>query len=346
MHDLHIGGLATYALKRGGEIHPIIIPREVLGGEDTGLMNPSIFLDGDRMFVNVRHINYILYHSEGKKFPHQWGPLVYIHPEDDVKLGTHNILCEYDKDFKLLSAGRVNMVLDTKPTWNFVGLEDARLFKWDDKMYLCGVRRDCYDDKGTGRMEMCHVEHDGTEWKEISRHPIPAPNGDKSYCEKNWMPILDMPWHFVKWSNPTQVVKFNIEEGTCEDAVQLSEDQRANLQKDLRGGSQVIRIDDNKQMAFCHETNLLKDSFFRKDGNYAHRVVVWDNDWNIIHTSKEFHFMGTYYDHAKSQEFNIEFVTGVTFTETDILISFGLSDNASYILKMPQGVFFDFLTKV
>jgi predicted GH43/DUF377 family glycosyl hydrolase len=96
-------------------------------------------------------------------------------------------------------------------------------------------------------------------------------------------------------------------------------------------------------MAFIHETNLLRDSFGRKDGNYAHRVIIWDNDWNIVHKSREFHFMGTYYDHVKGQDYNIEFVTGATVLGNDILISFGWQDNASYVLKVPLNVFSNFL---
>lgn len=341
MHDLHTGGLANYALKRGGSLHPICIPTEVLGNE-TGIMNPSIFQHNGKLLVNVRHVNYYLYHSEGKQFPHQWGPLVYIHPETDVTLRTHNVMCELDKNMNMINAQRVNMVLDTEPTWNFIGLEDARLFSWDDKLFLCGVRRDCYDAKGKGRMEMANIEFVNGEWTEISRHPIPAPGDDGSYCEKNWMPILDMPYHFVKWTNPTQVIKFDIENGTTEDAVyDASKFVEAN--KDFRGGSQVIRINEHQRMAFVHETNLLRDPFGRKDGNYAHRIIVWDNDWNIVHKSKEFHFMGTYYDHVKAQDYNIEFVTGATMYGNDILISYGWQDNASYILRMPQNVFANFL---
>ena len=342
MHDLYTGGLATYALKRGGSIHPVCVPTEVLGNE-SGIMNPSIFLHKGKILVNVRHVNYILYHSEGKQFPHQWGPLVYVHPENDVTLRTHNVIAELDNNLNLKNAQRVNMVLDTDPTWNFIGLEDARLFSWDDKLFLCGVRRDCYDDKGKGRMEMCHIEFIENEWREISRHPIPAPGDDSSYCEKNWMPILDMPYHFVKWTNPTQVIKFNIEEGTTENAI-YDPNKYVQASKDYRGGSQVIRINDQQRMAFVHETNLLRDPFGRKDGNYAHRVIIWDNDWNIIHRSREFHFLGTYYDHVKAQDYNIEFVTGATMQGNDILISFGWQDNASYILRMPWKTFSEFLT--
>jgi hypothetical protein len=343
MHDLYTGGLANYALKRGGTIHPIILPKSVLGNE-TGIMNPSIFLHQGKILVNIRHVNYILYHSEGKKFPHQWGPLVYIHPENDVALKTHNIMCELDENLNLKTAGRVNMVLDTEPTWNFVGLEDARLFSWDDKLYLCGVRRDCYDDKGKGRMEMAEIDFVDGEWREISRNPIPAPGDDSSYCEKNWMPILDMPFHFVKWCNPMQVVHYDIENKKTTN-VFVEEGDRKPYPKDFRGGSQVVRINENQRMAFIHETNLLRDPFGRKDGDYAHRILIWDNDWNLVHASKPFHFLGTYYDHVTNTDYNIEFVTGMTIVGTDILISFGFQDNASFILRVPQNVFADFLSK-
>jgi hypothetical protein len=338
-----MGGLANYALKRGGSIHPIIIPKGVLGNE-TGIMNPSIFLHNGKILVNVRHVNYILYHSEGKKFPHQWGPLVYIHPENDVALKTHNVMCELDENLNLKSAGRVNMVLDTEPTWNFVGLEDARLFSWNNKLYLCGVRRDCYDDKGKGRMEMAEIDFIDGEWREISRNPIPAPGDDSSYCEKNWMPILDMPYHFVKWCNPMQVVHYDIENRKTTN-VYLDEGERKPYPKDFRGGSQVVRINENQRMAFIHETNLLRDPFGRKDGDYAHRVLIWDNDWNLIHASKPFHFLGTYYDHVTNTDYNIEFVTGMAIHGNNILISFGFQDNASFILRIPQNVFADFLSK-
>jgi hypothetical protein len=53
--------------------------------------------------------------------------------------------------------------------------------------------------------------------------------------------------------------------------------------------------------------------------------------------------MGTYYDHVKAQDYNIEFVTGVATLDNDILISFGWQDNASYVLRMPQAIFSQFL---
>lgn len=66
MHDLRHHGLVHYALKRGGSIHPITLPKELTG--ETGIMNPSIFIHGGKILMNVRHVNYTLYHSEGKSF--------------------------------------------------------------------------------------------------------------------------------------------------------------------------------------------------------------------------------------------------------------------------------------
>ena len=341
MHDLRRHGLVHYALKRGGSIHPITLPKELTG--ETGIMNPSIFVHKDKLLLNVRHVNYTLYHSEGKKFPHVWGPLQYIHPENDVCLATHNVLCELDSNMQMLNAGRIKMNLDTgAPTWNFHGLEDGRLFSWDDRLFLCGVRRDAYDENGKGRMEMCEVEFIDGLWQEIGRHPIPAPGDNGSYCEKNWMPVVDMPWHFVKWCNPTQVVKYDDVTRTTETA-HLDESKTYQFQRDLRGGTQVVPIGEGRHLCLTHEVDLLKDYFHRKDGHYNHRVIVWDENWEIVHHTKDFHFMGTQVDPTTGYEYNIEFATGMTFFNGNVLISFGYQDNGTFILSMPEAVFFDFV---
>jgi len=343
MHDIKLHGLATYALKNGGSIHPITLPPELTG--ETGIMNPSIFVRDGQVLMNIRHVNYAMYHSEARKFVHQFGPLHYIHPENDVTLTTHNIMCTLDDNLNVTHSGKLNMKLDTgNPTWNFVGLEDGRLFDWEGRLFLCGVRRDCYDDKGTGRMEMCEIEFKDGEWIEIGRFPIPVPDGAESYCEKNWMPVLDMPWHFVKWTNPTQVVRFDIETGACTSVV-LDPNRLYSFPRDIRGGSQVVRINDTQRMALTHEVDLHKDTFGRKNGNYMHRFIVWDNDWNIVHKTDDFFFMGAQRDRTSGLQYTIEFGTGIAFHNDDVLISYGLQDNACFILKMPSKLFYEFLMK-
>ena len=74
------------ALENGGAIKPLIIPAEHTNG--TGLCNPSVFVDDGKILVNIRHTQYTLYHSELQKYEHQYGPLVYLNPENDITLTT------------------------------------------------------------------------------------------------------------------------------------------------------------------------------------------------------------------------------------------------------------------
>lgn len=329
MHEVWTKGLVNYALKRGGSIHPLIIDSHETGG--TGLMNPSVFVDGEKVLINVRHTNYTLYHSENGKFPHQYGSLQYIHPEDDITLRTNNFICHLDEDLSVEQSFKVDMKLDEKPLWHFIGLEDARLFRWDNRLFLCGVRRDHLDAKGKGRMDISEIEFDGSNYIEKTRNHIPAPAPNNTYCEKNWMPVMDMPFRWVKWCNPTEVVRYDPD--TLETVTETLDGSKVyDLKRDLRGGSQVVSVGD-RRIAITHEVSLYNDLTGRKDGRYFHRVVVWDKDWNIIHTTSDFSFMSG----------GIEFCTGLAFHKGNALLSFGYQDNAAYILKLPEDVFFDFV---
>ena len=84
------------ALENGGSIKPLLIPAEHTNG--TGLCNPSVLVDNGKILVNLRHIQYTLYHSELQKFEHQYGPLVYLNPENDITLTTTNFICELNEN--------------------------------------------------------------------------------------------------------------------------------------------------------------------------------------------------------------------------------------------------------
>ena len=194
-----------------------------------------------------------------------------------------------------------------EPQWEFVGLEDARLFRWEDKLYLSGVRRDTTTN-GEGRMELSEIVVKENTVEEVSRFRIPPPNDPNSYCEKNWMPFLDIPYHYVKWSNPTEVVKVNPEKKTSQ-TVHMGE--RINLPRDLRGGSQIVSCD-NHYLTITHEVDLFSSEVGRKDAVYKHRFIVWDKDWNMVYHSKDFSFMWGH----------VEFCVGLAQYKDDFLISF------------------------
>ena len=314
----------------GGSIHPIIIPASETNG--TGLMNPSIFNDNGRLILNLRHVNYTLYHAEGEQlFINRWGPLAYLNPENDLHLRTTNFFCEIDNNLQVTSFTKIDTSkLDVEPIWEFVGLEDGRLTRWNNKLYLSGVRRDTTPN-GEGRMEMSELEIKDAKVSEISRSRIQPPVDLTSYCEKNWMAVTDMPNHFVKWANPTEVVEADLITGK---SIQRFVKQGVGPHQNLRGNSQVIPYK-GKRICVIHEVDLFNNKLEQKNGKYTHRFVVWDMDWNIEYVSEPFSFM----------DGEIEFACGIAEWNDDILVSFGFQDNAAYILKIPQ-IFFDEYAKI
>jgi hypothetical protein len=235
-----------------------------------------------------------------------------------------------DKDMRIKSHHRVDTSkFPDKELWEFVGLEDARIVRWDGKLYICGVRRDL-DKIGTGRMELSEIEIAESGVKEVKQYRIPAPGNDDSYCEKNWMPILDMPFHFVKWTSPTEVVKVNI--NTLKSETVALVEHNIDFPRDLRGGSQVVSYK-GYYVAVTHEVDLWKNQKGNKDAQYNHRFIVWDKNWNIVHYSDEFKFMNA----------QIEFCCGLAHSDEGFLISFGYQDNSSFILTMTDDFFDSFV---
>lgn len=318
---------AKVALERGGSIYPLIVDSKLTNG--LGLLNPSIFIDEDKILVNLRSVNYTFYHSEEKLFQHPYGPLTYVHPENDIHLRTWNYYLELDEDYKIKRVSKVDTSkFPDKELWEFIGLEDARLFRWDEKLYMCGVRRD-EDTIGTGRMELCEIIVDNDTVKQISQVRIQPPIDPNSYCEKNWMPVLDKPYHFIKWSNPTELVKVNPEDGSSE---QVFTDKQNPIDGFPRGGSQLVPWK-NGYVAITHEVDLFKSEVGRKDAIYYHRILFWDKQFRLQKWSKKFSIMGGH----------VEFCTGLAIHNGNTLMTFGFQDNAAYLLKFDESVLEEFL---
>lgn len=318
--------IVKHFVEKGAKIAPLLVPFQFT--KMTGLCNPSVFVDGDAIFVNIRNVEYTLYHSEEEqKFPSYWGPLAYLHKENDPYLRTVNFICKLNPDsLEVEKHYQVNTsLLDQKPLWEFIGLEDGRLVRWNEKLYLTGVRRDTTTN-GQGRMELSEIVFEEGTVKEVSRVRIETPIDKNSYCEKNWMPILDKPFHYVKWTNPTEIVEADPETGESKQV--FVSKKYLPISRDLRGGSQVVRIGD---YYFCitHEVDLFKNINGNKDGNYYHRIVCWDMEWNFIHISEPFNFLDA----------DIEFACGLALYKENVLITFGFQDNAAFILSIPEKVF-------
>ena len=316
--------LVQKAVSNGGKLAPLVV-------NDFGAMNPSVFIDNDGdILVNIRAVNYSLYHSENQqRFPSRWGPLAYLHPEQDQRLVTENYVVRLNPDLTVRNSAKVIMQELHEPLWEFVGLEDCRLMKWDGRYFLVGCRRDL-DTIGTSRMEYSEITIDKENWivREINRVRIPALD-DSSYCEKNWFPILDKPYHFVKWHTPTEIVWANPDEPETK---QVSVRESIMTVKDQRGSSQVIRWG-NVYISISHEVSLFKNYLAQKDALYRHRLIVWDDQMNLVGVSNEFSFL----------DFPIEFCVGAAKLGDDLLLSFAVADNAAFILQVPKLVVEDLI---
>lgn len=344
--------LVQKSVENGGKLAPLIITPAATSG--MGLMNPSVFVDDDgEILVNLRHTNYTLYHSENEQmFPSRWGPLSYLHPETDRALRTTNFLCRLDEDLNIINFTLVDTSkLDIPPVWEFTGQEDARLVKWQGNYYLIGVRRDVQPKNtfktnnedgtiseapawGEGRMEYSRIKLDKKNWtaKETHRQRIPTSGDDTSYCEKNWVPIIDKPFTFVKWTSPVEVVKSIPGKTITTEQVSLRQGVRTN--KDQRGGSQLVRWG-NMYVSITHEVDLPKNYLGQKDGTYRHRLCVWDEQLNLVGVSSEFSFLDA----------KIEFCAGAAIHNGDLLISFGFQDNAAFVLRTPRVVVEDLIVE-
>jgi len=326
-----INNLTKIALEKGGDITPLLVNSQY----KTGLLNPSIFLHKDNFYLNIRHVQYSLYHSENKQnFQSRWGPLSYLHPENDQTLTTVNYFGEINKEE--ISVSKVDTsLLDVKPLWEFVGLEDARVVVWNDDIWMCGVRRDTTTN-GQGRMEMSKVIKDVDHYKEVERYRLDTPNSGDSYCEKNWVPLNDKPFHFLKWSNPIEIVKVDLstkmENGFFKcDQVFLS-DKKYNFQRDLRGGSNIVKWGQG-YLTVSHEVSLFKSELGNKDAFYYHRFLYLNKDFEVEKCSDYFNFMTGH----------IEFATGLSLIDNDneklgikkgeVYITFGFQDNSAFLLK-------------
>ena len=312
-----IENLVKESITSGGDIYALIISNT----KGMGITNPSIIKIKDDIFVNIRHVGYTLYHSEFKQ-KHQlpYGVLAYLNPEDDITLRTENYLCRLNKDYSIINSKKLDFSkFNEKPLWEFIGLEDGRLINWNNQLALTGVRRDTTTN-GVGRMEISTIESN----KEVDRKRIIPPK--ETYCEKNWMPIIDMPNHYVKWTIPTEIVKV-CELSNKAETIKLVENS-IDIPRDLRGGSQVISYKDYF-VCITHEVDLWYNEQNNKDSHYYHRFVVWDKDWNIVKISDVFKFMDA----------KIEFACGLMFDNNKFHITFGFQDTTSYLLTISEDYF-------
>ena len=292
-----------------------------------GLCNASLCYHNNILHVVLRNVEYTLHCSEGEeKYQSTYeGPVSYYHKDNDLRLKTVNyygILNPYT-----LVLERYNKIdtsnCDTNPLWCFIGLEDARIVNWNNKYYAIGVRRDTTTN-GQGRMEFSELVINENEVSEVNRIRIESPD-PSNYCDKNWMPIKNKPFHFVRWTNPVEVVETNLDSKTSK--VIYRNNIKFDFPFELRGGSQLVEWTTNTYLSIIHECDFVAKNYnSNKNASYYHRFVLWNTDFSIKYISSSFNFMSA----------KIEFCIGLEIIEDYVIILFGYQDNSCYALKLKK----------
>lgn len=314
---LEVVPFTTKVINSGGSI----VRLQLEHVENSIFQSPSILINSDNtLLVNIRNFNFIY-----KTTCNHFGAISSI----NLQIQEKNIV-DTSK-------------LDILPLCEWSGLEDARLVKWNDKVYLCGNDRDNknnslfedYEDIyvkkfGKRTIVLSEVQIINGKPYEVSKHYMPCPEGDDTYCEKNWMPILDMPYHFIRWTNPTQIVKYDIEKNVT--TVVCNKEHNIEL-KNLRGSSQVIPWN-NGYVAIVH-TTYFKESLEGIDVayKYGHRFIFWDKNWNLTNFSDEFVFFDN----------GMEYSGGLVYNNNEFLISVAIHESENYIIKFPSLIIEDML---
>jgi hypothetical protein len=130
---------------------------------------------------------------------------------------------------------------------------------------------------------------------------------------------------------PTELVYASPLSGECE---QVFVRHTMPAPKDQRGSSQVIRWG-SMYISITHEVDLFKNYLQQKDAIYRHRLVVWDQELNVVGLSKEFSFLDA----------RVEFCVGAAVHKGNLLVSFGFQDNAAFVLQVPGAVVEDLIVE-
>lgn len=305
-----------YCLSHGATVHPM--------GEAeyehpiVALCNPSVCVVEDKIISNLRGVNYHLWHSDRETYNSVYGPTCYITENHDMHLRTENYVGElYKKHTKINNPSPAR--------WEFVGLEDIRLVYWEGKLYATGVRRD-YWYKGEGRMVLAEIDLEGNYRNEVILEIEGA-----NFCEKNWMPVSDLPYHYIRWVNPTQLVRVDPITGSCEIVKEIPLPATSFVDfegRQMRGSSQVVRVQD-RYIAVIHTVHLEYNEKGEKcKTDYAEQIIVWDTDFNLVYLSEPFYFA----------DFTIEFTTGLAYKDGIFYFPFALQDNIPFCIEVPEAV--------
>lgn len=282
--------------------------------------NPSILWDVDShswvcvvRSTNYRIVDgqYLTLDENGKQVPLHDNPIV-----------TRNWFLRLDYNLDVTKT--VEMIDRTgipHSSYPVHGFEDCRLFKWRDEYWCTSTVCDFDLDKPhEGPREIVAFKFNLSAGDIVYARPIRGPWS--VHAQKNWMPVVD---NWAKSDDPLQIIYATMTNGNQATVMTLNDVDPLDLQMNidnyghgrLRGGGQVVCINDEEYLAIVHDVAWT-------GGNariYTHRFVLFNNDFQVKKVSDPFHF----------KKLGIEFCAGLAYDgDKQLVASFGVDDREPY----------------
>ena len=288
-------------------IYDIDNPKEQYTTSKYKTLNPSIYKDGDDIYINVRHASFdgpnytSMSKDEQVKTKNTFGKLI------DNKLSP-----DYVEIIDCASYLRIKN--------NTLGFEDLKIFKRNDKW--CFV---CTSYEASKTTTVLYAVLDDTPddkyWKVHTAIPFKGSffNDDK-FAEKNWMPILNdsKDLTLVYSVFPLHIVKYNEDKQTVESLLFKQWSKHLGL---WRGSSCLVPYK-NGYIFVIHEVYFINNA-----RHYVHRFAWMNSSFSILQYSDPFFF-----EHNNA----IEYCNGITLHNEKFYITYGDNDMQAKMMIMPE----------
>lgn len=267
--------------------------------------NPSITNKGDEIWMIQRTVNYVI-RSDGT-----------YNMRGDTAIRTRNILMQLTTNLDIISSEEILPPIDMPdPLYGLVvGFEDCRLFYWQDSFWCTSTVREL-NSEGYCEIVIARISRANNGLLYYTDYRVIHPTFCDREHQKNWMPLVtDDNLYFVYSSDPVRIIDSN---------GNLVSTKVSHIAADsFRGGGPLIPFDGGG-LACIHESHTMSDNRRR----YMHRFVLYDSIGRLSKYSEAFYL----------HTLGIEFAAGLAINpvSTDVIVSFGLADNESWLASFSQ----------
>lgn len=201
------------------------------------------------------------------------------------------------------------------------GVEDGRLFWNGEDLYIVAT---AYETKEIPSAKICLIKlelQDG-DYKKARGTTFQLFDSPKNQIEKNWMPV------HREGMTKEPLFDFVYESGSTYSIKSQSLTNVGGYILPLRGGSQLIPLDDGTYLAITHQlalndvmrfSDIKKSPLLRR--RYVHRFVQYTEQGQVFRVTDPFNFLNK----------SIEFASGMALRDGKLIVSFGALDCSSHI---------------